>query len=202
MYAVFDGVFCNYFSLGFDATIAFLFHSERELHPEKFTSPLKNKMVYVMKSPAALRAPKLKRRVKLLVNDENNRLVKLPVPDDCRSIILMNIQSFGGGNQLTSAGVANDGLIEVIFVSNLPRAVATCATGKALPFVRFKVAAQTNRVCFRTKCPLHCQVDGEPWLQEEGVIQVKFHSRNSILKNVRTGTSCNCSSDPTGAVVT
>lgn len=197
----FDGVFCNYFSLGFDATIAYRFHNERELHPEKFTSPLKNKMVYVMKSPAALRAPKLKKRVKLLVNDESGRLVKLPVPDDCRSIILMNIQSFGGGNKLSSAGVANDGLIEVIFVSNLPRAVATCATSKALPFVRFKVAAQTNRVCFRTKCPLHCQVDGEPWLQEEGVIQVKFHSRNSILKNVRTGSSCNCSGDPTGAVV-
>ena len=37
----FDGVFCNYMSLGFDATIAYLFHHEREMHPERFTSPLK-----------------------------------------------------------------------------------------------------------------------------------------------------------------
>lgn len=37
----FDGVFCNYLSLGFDATIAYLFHHEREMHPERFTSPLK-----------------------------------------------------------------------------------------------------------------------------------------------------------------
>jgi diacylglycerol kinase (ATP) len=37
----FDGVFCNYLSLGFDAAVAYLFHHERETHPERFTSPLK-----------------------------------------------------------------------------------------------------------------------------------------------------------------
>ena len=37
----FDGVFCNYLSFGFDATVAYLFHHERENHPERFTSPTK-----------------------------------------------------------------------------------------------------------------------------------------------------------------
>ena len=103
----------------------------------------------------------------------------------------MNIQSYGGGNRLSREGSATDGLIEVIFVSNLIRAVSS-AMSKVMPFLLFKVAAQTNNVCIRTRCPMHCQVDGEPWLQGEGVIQVKFHSRNSILEKVKVNKNCGC----------
>ena len=92
----------------------------------------------------------------------------------------MNIQSYGGGNRLAKMGETSDGLIEVIFVSNLMRAVSTCAAAQVMPFLLFKVAAQTNNVCIRTKCPLHCQIDGEPWLQGEGVIQVS--STDNISK--------------------
>ena len=187
---IFDGVFCNYFSLGFDATIAYLFHHERETHPEKFTSPTKNKMVYVQKSPYAFKAPKLRERIKVLVNNEKGQLVNLKIPKSARALVLMNIQSYGGGNRLTKAGDAKDGRIEVIFVSNLIRFAST-----AVPFVHLKVAAQTNNVCIRTKSDMHCQVDGEPWLQGEGVIQVKFHSRNSILEKVNEPSSnCGCMS--------
>lgn len=84
---LFDGVFCNYFSLGFDATIAYLFHNERELHPEKFTSPTKNKMIYVTKSPSAFKTPKLRKNIKVLVNDEKGQLVNLKIPKSCRAIV-------------------------------------------------------------------------------------------------------------------
>ncbi len=84
---IFDGIFCNYFSLGFDATVAYHFHHDREEHPEKFSSSLKNKISYVQKSPYALRAPKLRKRVKVLVNDRDGQLVELKVPKDCRAIV-------------------------------------------------------------------------------------------------------------------
>ena len=108
----------------------------------------------------------------------------------------MNIQSYGGGHRITHQGSesANDGLIEVIFVSNLIRTVTSVAAGPVMPFLLFKVAAQTDRVCLRTTCPLHCQVDGEPWLQGEGVIQIKFHSRHGILEKNKEGVDCGCMS--------
>ena len=36
------------------------------------------------------------------------------------------------------------------------------------------------------------EVDGEPWFQEEGVMQVKFHSTNSILEKRKDGINCGC----------
>ena len=114
----------------------------------------------------------------------------------------MNIQSYGGGNHLANEGSPTDGLIEVIFVSNLIRTATSIVMGKMLRFMLFNVAAQTNRIVFRTMCPLHCQVDGEPWLQSEGIIQVKFHARNAILEKVtKEANSCDCMGNSENAVM-
>jgi hypothetical protein len=104
----------------------------------------------------------------------------------------MNIQSYAAGQHLTSKGSPEDALVEVVFVSNIFQAVSTAVLSPIMPFLLFKVAAQTNNVYLRTRCPLHCQVDGEPWLQGDGIISVKFHSRKAILEKVNDNMSCGC----------
>lgn len=50
----------------------------------------KNKVIYVQKSPAALRAPKLRKRMKIMVADVNGKLVNLPIPNRCRAVVSKN----------------------------------------------------------------------------------------------------------------
>ena len=191
----FDGVFCNYFSIGFDADIAFQFHKEREEHPERFTSSLNNKMIYLQKAPSALKAPLLHDKIRIMISNYEDRIEELTVPKDCRAVVLLNIQSYGGGNRISKKGDSGDGMIEVVFVSNIVRAAVSAALSKAyVSILMFRVAAQSDVVCIRTKTNLHMQVDGEPWLQNQGIIHVQHNSRNALLKKPkrRGGSSWNC----------
>jgi len=198
----FDGVFCNYFSIGLDARVAFSFHREREEHPERFKSAFSNKVKYIKKGisvggllgcTASQLPPILNDRVQVLVEDPNDTteegsggrkaLKELTMPKNCRGVALLNIQSYGGGNKFTNEGSYQDGLIEVIFFTH-PAGMATCAgLGPVMPFLRFKVRARTSRVCIKMNQPFHCQVDGEPWLQSEGLFQISYHGRSPVLLN-------------------
>ena len=110
-------------------------------------------------------------------------LKELEMPKGCRGVALLNIQSYGGGNKFTNEGSYQDGLIEVIFFTH-PAGMATCAGfGPVMPFLRFKVRSKTSRVCIKMNHPFHCQVDGEPWLQSEGLFQISYHGRSPVLLN-------------------
>ena len=152
-------------------------------------------MIYLRKAPSALKAPLLHDKVRIMVSNQEDEIEELAVPKDCRAVVLLNIQSYGGGNRIAKKGESGDGVIEVIFVSNVIRAAASAAFSKAnMTFLMFRVAAQSNMVCIRTMTDLHMQVDGEPWLQNQGIIHVQHKCRNALLKKPKKNGGCalNC----------
>ena len=205
----FDGTFCNYFSIGVDALVGFSFHKERAEHPERFKNPVGNKVKYVAKALSVgglcgcatkQLPPVLNGKVTVLVEDVSHNssndpeaevdgmqkpLRELEMPKNCRGVVLLNLQSYAGGSKLTNKGSYNDGLIEVVFYVHLAGMATAGGLGPALPMLRYKVAAQTSRCCIKVSSPFHCQVDGEPWLQSEGIIQISYHGRSPVLYNKR-----------------
>ena len=107
---------------------------------------------------------------------------EIAIPNDCLAVALMNIQSYAGGSKLTNKGKSNDGLIEVVFFTNILRMATSAILSPIIPSLKFRVAAQTSKICIRINHPLHCQIDGEPWLQKEAIIQISHFGRNIILK--------------------
>jgi diacylglycerol kinase (ATP) len=196
----FDGVFCNYFSIGIDARVAFLFHKEREEHPERFNSVVGNKLKYIrngLKIGGLLSVrtkklpPVLNDKLKILVKSgdpsdadaDDAGMVELQMPKNCRGVALLNIQSYGGGCKMMSTGAYDDGLIEVMFVTHAMGMAVAAGPGLPLKCLRYTPAAVTSRVCIKNSLPVHCQVDGEPWLQSEGIFQVSYNGKSPVLNN-------------------
>lgn len=187
-HVVLDGIFCNYFSIGFDALVAFEFHKDRREHPERYTSVNGNKMKYAMKGIThGTKAPKLQDKLTVLVSsnegpEATRSWEELSIPNNCRAVVLLNISSYAGGTQLSNETRCDDQLMDVIFMTSVWRLATITGLGKTFPGVRHAVAAQAKRVCIKTHENLHCQVDGEPWLQGPATINVRHFGQRTILE--------------------
>ena len=113
---------------------------------------------------------------------------------------MLNVQSYAGGHRLTRKGETDDGLIEVVFVSNAIRTAAAFALSPAMPFLLFSIAAQTSMVRIRTKQALCCQVDGEPWVQSQSVFRINRHSTNALLRKAKAPSVWSCASQRAAVV--
>lgn len=112
----YDGTFSNYFSLGVDAAGAFAFHTARRAHPERFTSRLRNQLLYAWLGVKATGGvcccapppPKLVQVASLHCREpprdgESSRQSswrQIQLPPACRGLIILNLQSYAGGRDL------------------------------------------------------------------------------------------------------
>lgn len=91
--------FTNYLSFGLDAAVVLDFHDKRLRHPSKFTSPFKNKLIYLNTSRTYFREFMLWRAWDLrpymrLICDGKNLTDSLR---HCHTVVLLNIPSYGSG---------------------------------------------------------------------------------------------------------
>ncbi len=96
--------FTNYMSIGMDALSALQVHNLRENSPDMFFSRAINKLWYgLYGAEDALKAScsDLPQQITLEADG-----VKIPIPEDCRGLIILNIDSYLGGVPLWSRGIS------------------------------------------------------------------------------------------------
>ncbi|XP_039264167.2 uncharacterized protein LOC120339981 [Styela clava] len=160
----------NYLGIGIDAEVSLAFHIAREENPEKFSSRLHNKAVYLKAGlkKLATRSTSLNNVVDLEVDGQ-----KLPLSSSIKGLIFCNISSWGGGGNAWGSSVSRrfknpsmgDGLLEVVGVggvAHMSQMYSGIRNG-------FRIA-QGEYIRLHLKSELAVQVDGEPWLQPPGQI--------------------------------
>ncbi|PIN14243.1 Diacylglycerol kinase [Handroanthus impetiginosus] len=185
-YDTFRGGFWNYFSMGMDAQVSYAFHSERELHPEKFKSQRVNLTKYAkLKCSqgwffASLFHPSsrnIAQLCKVKIMKRSGDWQDLHIPHSIRSIVCLNLPSFSGG--LNPWGTPNsnkrrdrdltppyvdDGLLEIVGFRDAWHGLVLHA-----PNAHGTRLAQAHRIRFEFHrgAAEHAfmRIDGEPWKQ-------------------------------------
>ena len=186
--------FINYMSFGLDAAIALEFHDERTRDPSKFSSPLKNKLMYVneigkyFNDFARANIWNLSSYIRLICDGED----RTNALRNCHTLIILNIPSYAAGTNPWGNSVNlfeflsgtsfeqqdfGDRLIEVVGLSTAHMA----AIHLGLPGIRIAQCRQLNlELC----SPITAQMDGEPfYLSSSIMINITHAGQVCLLKN-------------------
>lgn len=187
--------FWNYFSIGLDAEAAYGFHALRENHPHLASARLLNQAWYAYFScssgwfcGAKPLGPQLTLRVKTSA-EQNAPWQSIAVPSSIRAIVLLNLQTYGGGRDIWGLPcsknlerkgfkepIYDDGLIEVIGLKDGWHTAVVM--GQLTPRIHAKRLAQAHEVEIKVTRrdrgrsrsihptgKMYMQLDGEPWPQ-------------------------------------
>ncbi|KAG8386255.1 hypothetical protein BUALT_Bualt03G0129900 [Buddleja alternifolia] len=212
----FRGGFWNYFSIGMDAQVSYAFHTERKLHPERFTNQLVNQGTYAKLSctqgsffPSLMHpsSSNIAQLAKIKIMKESGDWIDLHIPPSIRSIVCLNLPSFSGGlnpwgrpnrKKLHSTDLTppyvDDGRIEVVGFRDAWHGLLLFA-----PKGHGTRLAQANRIRFKFRKGAadhtFMRIDGEPWKQplpkdNTVVVELSHFGQVPMLAN----THCHCPS--------
>lgn len=182
-----EGRFWNYMSVGVDAEAAYRFHHLREKRPWATRGRLSNQAWYSyfgFTTGGYVGAPPIRDTVQLQVRrGDGATLEELPIPSEVKALLVLNLQSYGGGRdmwgldtdpaKLQRQGFAvpifNDGLLEVVGLRGtyhtgwVMSGISRCHSVRLaqVPALRLSLRSSSNDV----NASAYMQLDGEPWRQ-------------------------------------
>lgn len=183
----------NYLGIGCDAKVAYDFHTTREEKPDKFCSQFVNKLMYAREGAKDMMdrsCSDLPWHVSLEVDGKN-----IEIPEDAEGVIVLNIPSYMGGVDLWqndndhdddfSLQSIHDKILEVVCISG------TWHLGKlqvGLSRAHRLAQGKVIRLFLHSSFPV--QVDGEPWIQPPGCLEISHRGQMFMLRRT--------SEEPTG----
>jgi len=186
-------VFTNYLGIGVDARAALAFDTVRKdaRFSWLFAHAATNKLLYAVFGARDFLQHSFARLDEDVVVVVDDRVVEFP--SDTEGIILLNINSFSGGVRMWSSadrgarGDAtftksreDDGALEIVAVTGaLHLGQLNARVAKPVQ------VAQGRRVRVELKRDLPVQIDGEPWLQRAGTLDVSFLDSLAVLRRPR-----------------
>jgi diacylglycerol kinase family enzyme len=156
-------LFCNYFSVGFDAAIVRDFDTFRGSKRAKMLPPgrLKNNILYFLTGLANARfhlPPPIE--IECAKDAESNRLI---LNSPCLAIIVSNLPIYAGGCRIAPEAVKDDGVFEMTIAHNLYQFIRMILT-RFFPFLGLPHGLgryQCRRATIRLASPGPSQIDGE-----------------------------------------
>ncbi|KAI8473588.1 MAG: diacylglycerol kinase accessory domain-containing protein [Monoraphidium minutum] len=213
-----SGRFFNYFSVGGDAQAAFGFHHLREARPGWAGSRLANQFWYSWYSCSSGWFCNAIPSVSAFSNVEVLRggaWEALTVPPTIKALVVVNLQSYGGGRNIWGTKMrpdkarrrgfvepsVDDGMIEVVGFTHGWQAMAVMITQARATHAKRLGQASGIRLTLRggppggPPRPVYMQLDGEPWCQAVPagsaeapvVVEVSLAGRARVLTNVEGG---------------
>jgi len=178
----------NYFSLGIDAEIALKFHEERQRHPENFSSQSKNVLKYAFYGfEGAFEGLPLENSVALTETSSGLSRAEaksISVNPHWKGLVISNIPCYHGGKDFWGdadgdsflPASTNDERLEIMgLAGTLHIGLVHLAVDSALRL------AQVGGVRLELRGSTVVQVDGEPWRQEPGFIEIRFKDQCPML---------------------
>ncbi|KAK6790461.1 hypothetical protein RDI58_014261 [Solanum bulbocastanum] len=175
----------NYLGIGCDAKVAYQFHMNREENPEKFNSQFVNKLRYAREGARDIMGrtcADLPWQVWLEVDGKD-----IEIPKDTEGLIVLNIGSYMGGVDLWQNEFEHDDdfnhqsmhdkILEVVCVSgawHLGKLQVGLSQARRL--------AQGGTVRIHASSPFPVQIDGEPFIQKPGCLEITHHGQMFMLK--------------------
>uniref|UniRef100_A0A1D1XH36 Diacylglycerol kinase n=1 Tax=Anthurium amnicola TaxID=1678845 RepID=A0A1D1XH36_9ARAE len=183
----------NYLGIGCDAKVAYDFHVTREERPDKFSSQFFNKLRYAKEGAKDIvdrTCADLPWEVSLEVDG-----CEIEIPEDAEGVLVLNIGSYMGGVDLWQNDYEHDddfGLqsmhdkaLEVVCISG------TWHLGKLqVGLSQARRLAQGRMIRVKIRSPFPVQIDGEPWIQQPGCLEITHHGQVFMLRRA--------SEEPTG----